>query len=133
MFERPGSGHRAVLVGLDVGEASHADSVEELKQLAQSAGVAPLAVIGGRRPRPDPAYFAGRGKVEEVERAITACGADVVIFNHDLAHAPQRPYRPPIRRRRSSYAWISATTPMTRRSPKWCASSTARACCATRS
>ena len=90
MFERPGSGHRAVLVGLDVGEASHADSVEELKQLAESAGVAPLAVIGGRRPRPDPAYFAGRGKVEEVERAITASGADVVIFNHDLAPAQQR-------------------------------------------
>ena len=90
MFERPGSGHRAVLVGLDVGEASHADSVEELKQLAESAGVAPLAVIGGRRQRPDPAFFAGRGKVDEVERAIASCGADVVIFNHDLAPAQQR-------------------------------------------
>jgi len=91
MFERPGSGHRAVLVGLDVGEArSHADSVDELRQLAASAGAAPLAVIGGRRQRPDPAYFAGRGKVEEVERAIESSGADIVIFNHDLAPAQQR-------------------------------------------
>ena len=90
MFERPGSGHRAVLVGLDVGEANHTDSVDELKQLATSAGVAPLAVIGGRRQRPDPDYFAGRGKVEEVERAIATCGADIVIFNHDLAPAQQR-------------------------------------------
>jgi len=90
MFERPGSGHRAVLVGLDLGETNHADSVDELRQLAKSAGVAPLAVIGGRRQRPDPAYFAGRGKVEEVERAIEASGADIVIFNHDLAPAQQR-------------------------------------------
>ena len=91
MFERPGSGHRAVLVGLEVGEArSHADSVDELRQLAASAGAAPLEVIGGRRQRPDPAYFAGRGKVEEVGRAIERSGADVVIFNHDLAPAQQR-------------------------------------------
>jgi GTP-binding protein HflX len=90
MFERPGSGHRAVLVGLDLGEANHADSVDELRQLAESAGVVPLAVVGGRRQRPDPAYFAGRGKVEEVERAIESSGADIVIFNHDLAPAQQR-------------------------------------------
>jgi GTP-binding protein HflX len=90
MFERPGSGHRAVLVGLDLGGIGHADSVEELRQLAASAGVSALAVVGGRRQRPDPALFAGTGKVEEVQRAIASHRADLVIFNHDLAPAQQR-------------------------------------------
>ena len=90
MFERPGTGHRAVLVGLDFGDASHADNVDEFRQLAASAGVAALVVVGGRRQRPDPALFAGRGKVEEVERAVADLRADVVIFNHELAPAQQR-------------------------------------------
>src|SRR5688572_20339971 len=81
MLERPGNGHRAILVGLDLGEADHAESVAELKQLTSSAGVAALATLGGRRERPDPAYFAGSGKVAEVERVATDLGADVVIFN----------------------------------------------------
>jgi len=90
MFERPGSGHRAVLVGLDFGGASHADNVDEFRQLASSAGVDALVMVGGRRQRPDPALFAGSGKVEEVERAVADLRADVVIFNHELAPAQQR-------------------------------------------
>ncbi len=90
MLERPGNGHRAILVGLDLGEAGHAESVAELKQLTSSAGVAALATVGGRRDRPDPAYFAGSGKVAELERMAADLGADVVIFNHDLAPAQQR-------------------------------------------
>jgi GTP-binding protein HflX len=90
MLERPGNGHRAILVGLDLGEADHADSVAELEQLTSSAGVAALATVGGRRDRPDPAYFAGSGKVAELERMASDLGADIVIFNHDLAPAQQR-------------------------------------------
>ena len=90
MLERPGSGHRAILVGLDFGEAGHAENVEELRQLTSSAGVAELATVGGKRTRPDPAFFAGTGKVAELERLASDLGADVVIFNHDLAPAQQR-------------------------------------------
>ncbi|MCC7081564.1 MAG: GTPase HflX [Burkholderiales bacterium] len=90
MLERPGNGHRAILVGLDLGEADHAESVAELKQLTSSAGVATLAMLGGRRARPDPAYFAGSGKVAELERVADDLGADVVIFNHELAPAQLR-------------------------------------------
>jgi GTP-binding protein HflX len=90
MLERPGNGHRAILVGLDLGETDHAESVAELKELTSSAGVAALATVGGRRDRPDPAFFAGSGKVAELERMATDLGADVVIFNHDLAPAQQR-------------------------------------------
>lgn len=90
MLERPDHGHRAILVGLDFGEPDHADSVEELRLLSSSAGAEELALVGGRRDRPDPAYFAGTGKVGEIERLASDLGADVVIFNHDLAPAQQR-------------------------------------------
>jgi GTP-binding protein HflX len=99
MLERPGNGHRAILVGLDLGEVDHAGSVAELKQLTSSAGVAALATVGGRRARPDPAYFAGSGKVAELERIAEDLDADVVIFNHDLAPAQQRNLELKLKRR----------------------------------
>jgi GTPase len=80
----------AVLVALDLGSAHYADSLAELGLLATSAGVAVRAVVQGRRARPDPALFAGAGKVDEIARACLETGASVVIFNHELTPAQQR-------------------------------------------
>ena len=66
MPEQSARANAAVLVGLDFGADGHAESVEELRQLAQSAGLRPLALIQGKRQRPDPALYAGSGKVEEI-------------------------------------------------------------------
>ena len=70
MFERPGSGSQAVLVSLDFGDPDFAESTEELLQLATSARVGVVDVIKGKRLRPDPAYYAGTGKVEEIAAAL---------------------------------------------------------------
>ena len=60
MFERPGSGDRALLVALDFGDADHAERLAELAALATSAGAhRRRRHHGGRRTRPDPALFAG--------------------------------------------------------------------------
>lgn len=99
MLERPDYGHRAILVGLDFGEPDHAESVDELRLLSASAGAEALALIGGRRDRPDPAYFAGTGKVAELERLAEDLHADIVIFNHDLAPAQQRNLENRLKRR----------------------------------
>ncbi|HSD55328.1 MAG TPA: GTPase HflX [Burkholderiales bacterium] len=80
----------AVLVALDFGSDDHADSLAELRLLASSAGVDVRGVIEGRRSRPDPALFAGSGKVGEIARACAAAGASVAIFNHELSPAQQR-------------------------------------------
>jgi len=80
----------AVLVALDFGRDDHAASRTELEALATSAGARVLAVVEGRRGRPDPALFAGSGKVEELARVRAAAGASVVIFNHELSPAQQR-------------------------------------------
>lgn len=90
MSSRPGSTTQAVLVGLDFGQAGYAESLAEAKQLAASAGVDALAVVRGRRERPDPALFAGKGKVEEIAEAVATTRAPVTIFNHDLSPVQER-------------------------------------------
>jgi len=90
MLERPSSGDKAVLVSLDFGTPDYAEGRDELRELAVSAGVQVLGMVEGRRQRPDPALFAGSGKVDEVLQRATATGAEVVIFNHELSPAQQR-------------------------------------------
>jgi len=90
MFDRPGTSTAAVVVGLDFGESGYAESLEEIQQLTESAGISVRAVIGGRRARPDSALFAGKGKVEEVALSVAANKAGLVIFNHELSPAQER-------------------------------------------
>jgi len=80
----------AVLVALDFGEPDVEASLEELRRLTESAGVLPVAVVQGKRARPDAAYFAGSGKVDEIAGALQATHAAIAIFNHDLSPAQQR-------------------------------------------
>lgn len=80
----------AVLVSLDFGNGDHADRVQELQQLALSAKLQVVAVIEGKRIRPDPTTYIGSGKVDELAQAIMQTKASLVIFNHDLSPAQQR-------------------------------------------
>lgn len=80
----------AVLVGLDIGAGGHSDSLEELKLLVASAGIRMRALVQGRRDRPDPAHFAGSGKVEEIKRALKEQGASLAVFNHLLSPVQER-------------------------------------------
>lgn len=90
MFERPGSGSQAVLVSLDFGDPDFAESTAELLELAASARITVVVVVKGRRERPDPAYFAGSGKVDEIATLLGSSGAQLVIFNHELSPAQER-------------------------------------------
>jgi len=90
MPERPSERNAAVLVGLDFGAAGYAEGVEELRLLVLSAGIHPRALVGGRRDRPDPAHFAGSGKVEEIRRALHEQRASLAVFNHDLSPVQER-------------------------------------------
>jgi len=90
MSERPERANAAVLVGLDFGAGGYAESLEELRLLAESAGLRPRALIQGKRQRPDSALYAGSGKVEEIGAAVREHNAVVVVFNHELSPAQQR-------------------------------------------
>ena len=90
MFDRPRSGERAVLVRLGLGVALRPEDLEEFQQLARSAGATPVATVTGRRERPDPRYFVGSGKAEEIGAVAAAESADVILIDHPLSPSQQR-------------------------------------------
>jgi GTPase len=92
-LERREGNDRAVLVQLALGKAlagDVADDLEELQALVLSAGADVVDTITGRRYTPDPALFAGRGKVDEIASTARGGDAELVIFNHSLSGAQER-------------------------------------------
>jgi GTP-binding protein HflX len=79
-----------VLVSLDLGHNGYVENLEELRQLATSDGLIILAVIRGKCSRPNPATYAGSGKVNEISLILKQTCASLVIFNHSLSPAQQR-------------------------------------------
>ncbi len=88
MFDRPTSGERAILVHLSL-QAGQED-LYELTELAKSAGAEPVHVVKGSRYRPDPKYFVGSGKLEEIKSEIAVHQADIVLVNHSLSPSQER-------------------------------------------
>ncbi len=54
---------------LDFGDDGYAETLEEAIRLVQSAGIARVEIVRGKRARPDARFFAGSGKVGEIRRA----------------------------------------------------------------
>lgn len=90
MFDRPVGGDAAVLVSVDFGDSGYEDSLQELRQLVVSAGMAIAGTIEGRRLKPDPKFFVGSGKADELLATMQAVEAKVAVFNHDLSPSQQR-------------------------------------------
>lgn len=88
MFERPDSGERAVLVHLTL--HSGQEDLLELKELAKSAGTDPVYVVTGSRRSPDPKYFVGTGKLDELKNVVDSYSANIVLFNHPLSPSQER-------------------------------------------
>jgi GTPase len=90
MIDRPVGDDKAVLVALNLGQRYYEESLEELVLLSRSAGIQPVALVRGRRDRPDPGLFAGSGKVSEIREALETHGARLTIFNHQISPAQER-------------------------------------------
>lgn len=90
MPQKTAGSEDAVLVSLDFGEPDYAESREELRLLAETAGVHTVAIIEGKRQHPDAALFAGSGKVQEIAELVERMEIPLVIFNHDLSPAQMR-------------------------------------------
>src|SRR3989338_8336907 len=80
----------AILVSIDFGENDYSESLQELRLLAETAGVRTLAIVEAKRQRPDAALFAGSGKGQEVAELVERMEVPLVIFNHDLSPAQMR-------------------------------------------
>jgi GTPase len=90
LFERPGSGERAILVCVGLGRAPEQDRVEEFTALARSAGAQVLEVLAPTRKSADPRFLIGSGKVQELRGRIVALGADLVVIDGTLSPSQER-------------------------------------------
>lgn len=81
---------RAALVGVDFGKNDFANSLDELSQLAFSAGAEIATTVTCKRVSPDAALFVGSGKADEISHIVTELDLSIVIFNHALSPAQQR-------------------------------------------
>jgi GTP-binding protein HflX len=87
-----GAPARAILVGVDFGARGvhFDDSLDELALLAESAGDVAVARVVARRKAPDPAFFVGSGKADELKEMVQLYQAEAVIFDQALSPAQQR-------------------------------------------
>lgn len=85
---------RTILIGMEWGRNDSLwtvdDSLEELKQLADTAGATVIKKFIQKRPKPDPAFFIGRGKVQELALYAQQENIDLCIFDDELSPAQQR-------------------------------------------
>ncbi len=88
MIDRPKGGERAILVHLEI--AGEPGDKVEFRDLALAAGAIPIEVIGGSRAVPDPRFYIGSGKAEEIRGKVAENQVDVVIFDHALSPAQER-------------------------------------------
>lgn len=81
---------RAFLVTVVVGRVVYQDSAEELALLVKSDNLDPIGLLEAKRDKPDPAFFIGSGKVDELNELAHEVAADVVVFDVPLSAAQQR-------------------------------------------
>lgn len=90
LFERPSGGEAAILVSVDFGESGYLESLEELRQLSLTAGLAVGGIIEAKRSTPDAKLFIGSGKADELLQMMQATESNIAVFNHDLSPSQQR-------------------------------------------
>ncbi len=83
---------RIVLVGVTLGghtDEETEEGLDELSLLIDTAGADEAARLTQRRDVPDPAFYIGKGKVDELREVCLAIDADTVVFDNELTPAQQ--------------------------------------------
>lgn len=75
---------RAILIGADTGEYDAESSMDELSELAQTAGAEELARVIQKREAYEAATVIGEGKLAEVKELCGSLGAELLIFDCEL-------------------------------------------------
>ncbi len=89
-LERHKGGETAVLVHIDFFKQTPPGAKEEFIELVSSAGLDAVELITANKDKPEPKYFVGSGKADEINQTVQARHAEVVIFNHELTPAQGR-------------------------------------------
>jgi GTP-binding protein HflX len=89
LFERAERGDRAVILH-PVFRSTGADVLDEFQELALSAGAEIDGIITAPREKPDPRYFVGSGKIEELNALVEETGANLILVSQSLSAIQER-------------------------------------------
>ena len=89
----PRATEKTILVGLEhdgVTKWDLEESLNELRELAATAGATVVDIVTQKLPHPTAPYYIGKGKAEEVAVLCTETGAGSIIFDDELSPAQGR-------------------------------------------
>lgn len=82
---------KAIIVGANFNyRDDFEDSMEELKNLADACHLKIVGRVDQNLRRPQPQYYVGTGKVDEIRLELERTDAEIVIFNHELTPSQLR-------------------------------------------
>jgi len=90
LFERSRKGERALLLQPQWVGDNDPEALAEFGELARSAGASVVGSLSARIERPNPKYFVGSGKAEELKVQKQVHGADLILVNHALSPVQER-------------------------------------------
>ncbi|RKU11981.1 GTPase HflX [Candidatus Poribacteria bacterium] len=91
--QAPNPPSRAILVGVKLRDTlmhETEESLQELRQLTETAGIEVVCETIQARNVPNPTYFIGEGKVKELKDVVAELEADAIIFDEELSPAQTR-------------------------------------------
>lgn len=84
LYENEAKPQRALLVCVDTGDYDAQSSLDELWELAESAGAVPVATLTQKKEKPDTATYVGSGRLEEITSFCENQDIDLLIFDCEL-------------------------------------------------
>jgi len=98
IYENDDTAEKAILIGLETAKSrldnislnDAEDSLDELEELAKTAGAVVIDKILQRKQTQDSAYYVGKGKIEELSLMCQATDVQLIIFDNELSGAQIR-------------------------------------------
>ena len=84
LFENEIKPQRTLLICVDTGDYDAESSLEELWELAESAGAEPVATMTQKKDKPETATYVGSGRLEEIAEFSANNDIDLLIFDCEL-------------------------------------------------
>ena len=90
MTDFPAGSPRAVLVHINFRSAEFNEDIDEFIELVTSSGIQAADIISCNKNAPNPKYFIGEGKIEEIKQSVKLHQGSLVIFNHAISPGQER-------------------------------------------
>ena len=90
MTDIPVNSPKAVLVHINFRSAEFNEDIDEFIELVSSSGIHAVNTISCQKNVPNPKYFIGEGKLEEIKHSVKQYQAELVIFNHAISPGQER-------------------------------------------